>query len=411
MNFSWSAIRRRTQALVPGKIAKLKRSDIIGWSVIGAVVFIFAEIFFFVGLSVVGRLDRFTYSPPKIDPHALAAYAERRHPELGWPTTEWLAQNADNRGARLSPANAVFGDAAPCVSVYGDSFAFSDEATPERAWANVLATDIECRVDNYGVGGYGVDQALLRFESHLEEGRPLGDLVILTLYPDNLNRNVNQWRYLLTGGSVFSFKPAFFVNDAGEVALSPLPPADEAYIGKLTKNPGAYLAGETYFPNASGFNRPHWFSFPFSRTVAAIFLDQLSTFRFVDTGGYSNFQNRPSYFDSRDGPSAYKKKIASYIIDRFSNRCRENELRCAMLLIPSPELVFQRGKNCDHDLSAWLPATGPELIYLDATKVFENVRDICTHVTNPKNCSGHFSTEGYKRLALFVKKKTSLDEE
>ena len=64
-------------------------------------------------------------------------------------------------GARFSPAYPEPGN--ECVTLYGDSFTYGVGVREEYAWGNTLAERLRCRVGNFGVGGYGTDQALLRF--------------------------------------------------------------------------------------------------------------------------------------------------------------------------------------------------------------------------------------------------------
>ena len=105
-----------------------------------------------------------------------AGYLTIRNPVTGWPLSPGMEHEEmlemaesmgvvleyDAYGARTSPA---FPDPAvpSCVSLYGDSFTWSSEVEHEEAWGNLLATQLDCRVHNFGVGGYGSDQAYLRY--------------------------------------------------------------------------------------------------------------------------------------------------------------------------------------------------------------------------------------------------------
>ena len=59
------------------------------------------------------------------------------------------------------------------VAAFGDSFVYGNEVRDEDTWCALLeagAGDLE--VLNYGVGGYGLDQAFLRFQSEGMALRP-----------------------------------------------------------------------------------------------------------------------------------------------------------------------------------------------------------------------------------------------
>jgi hypothetical protein len=374
-----------------------------GWIAILIVLAVCLEIISFAVLTFVPQFQKFVYRTPVIAEEEFAAYMAERDPVLGWPSGSRLAEMADARGARLSPANAALGpDAAPCVSVYGDSFAYSDEAEDKDAWANVLADRLGCRVDNFGIGGYGADQAVLRLERHLNNGLALGDTLILTLYPDNLNRHQNQWRTLLSGGQAFSFKPAFHVDQTGTIALEPIFDGDYETFLKLTLDPRAYLPAERYEPGAPGFRRTQRADFPYMVPFLRIVSDQLRSFRGLGTSGRANFYNFPVYYDDRSGPSDEKKAVATHIVRHFAALCKAHDKVCAFVITPEPDTVLQRVENGEHDLRDWLEQAAEDLIFLDGTDMFTDLDDVCAHVTDPVACNGHYNAAGYARLAAFV---------
>ena len=374
-----------------------------GWGAILIVLGLCAEITSYVALTYVPQFQKFVYRAPDVPPELFATYMAERDPELGWPGPKRLAEIADERGARLSPANAALGKDAPaCISVYGDSFAYSDEVDDKDAWANVLTDRLGCRVNNFGVGGYGADQAVLRLEGHLKAGVDLGETLILTLYPDNLNRHMNQWRMLLSGGQALSFKPAFHLNAAGDVVLEPIFDGDYEAFLDLTGDPETYLPAERYYPGGSGFRRPKEARFPYTVPFAGIVLDQLRSFRGFGTSGRANFYNFPGYYDDRKGPSAEKKAVATHIIRRFAALCAEHDKTCAFVITPEPDMVLQRMENGEHDLAGWLSEAADGLIFLDGTDIFTDLDDICAHVSGPDACNGHYNPAGYARLAQFV---------
>lgn len=378
-------------------------SRLTGWVAILLILALCTEVLSFAALKLVPRLQWLSYQVPDVTREDYETYMDTRDPVLGWPTAGWLNEFADDRGARKSPVNAALGDTAPCASVYGDSFAFGADVDDKAAWANVMADTMGCRVDNYGVGGYGTGQALLRLEAHLKEGRDLGPVLILTMYPDNLNRNVNQWRYLLTRSNFLTFKPAFYAADDGSVALAPIFEGDFETFQRLTEDPAAFLPGETYAPDMPGLGRLTSTGFPYSVSLAAILTDQLRSFRSFGNSGRYNFYNYPIYYDTPDGLSDGKKAVAAYILHRFSRLCTEYGKTCAFVVTPDPELVLQRAHHGKHDLTDWLAEIADGLIFLDGTEIFTDLDDICSHVTWPNICKGHYSPAGYARLAEFVR--------
>ena len=92
---------------------------------------------------------------PDLDEAQYADYLVTRHPVLGWPSPETFGKPPlDAIGARLSPAQPDT-QARPCVSAFGDSFTFGAQVEAEAAYPKRLAERLGCRVNNFGVGGYG----------------------------------------------------------------------------------------------------------------------------------------------------------------------------------------------------------------------------------------------------------------
>ena len=86
------------------------------------------------------------------------------------------------------------------IAVFGDSFTAGDDVSDDEVWSWQLeralrAAGIGAEALNFGVGGYGMDQALLKWLHRGINYQP--DIVIFGLQPENLKRNVNVFRQLL----------------------------------------------------------------------------------------------------------------------------------------------------------------------------------------------------------------------
>jgi hypothetical protein len=87
---------------------------------------------------------------------------------------------------------------------------------------------------NYGVGGYGTDQALLRY---VAEGRTYQPgTVILGFAPVNLRRAVSRYQRFLSPNENASFKPRFKLVD-GDLQLIPTPVPSAARLESLLEEP------------------------------------------------------------------------------------------------------------------------------------------------------------------------------
>lgn len=106
-------------------------------------------------------------------------------------------------GSRSDPLNA--GSAG--ISVFGDSYAFCRLVSDTETWPHYLAEHTHQPVRNYGVGNYGLDQAVLRMERELPEFT--GNLVIIAVVPETIVRIYSYWKHYFEYGNVLAFKPVF----------------------------------------------------------------------------------------------------------------------------------------------------------------------------------------------------------
>lgn len=118
--------------------------------------------------------------------------------------------------APRSPAGVVR------VAAFGDSFVYGNEVGNADCWSTVLE-ELEPRLEvlNYGVGGYGADQAYLRF---LTEGDRLSpQVVVLGFAPVDLRRLVNVYRRFISNRELPLVKPRYVLTGNGGLELLPSP--------------------------------------------------------------------------------------------------------------------------------------------------------------------------------------------
>jgi len=153
----------------------------------------------------------------------------RRDEEVGWSpkpgsSNELASYNSD--GIRVGDHQTVFSPK-PAIGVlrialFGDSFTHGAEVRFSETWGRFLEEDLESagsqvEVLNFGVNGYGMDQAFLRWKKDGVKFSP--DIVVMGLQLENLGRNVNIIRALYNPRSAAPFsKPRFRLND-GQLEL------------------------------------------------------------------------------------------------------------------------------------------------------------------------------------------------
>ena len=153
-------------------------------------------------------------------------------PELGWVVGRDRA-TADGlyissaEGIRSGERGIAFAESRPAyrIAIVGDSNAFSLEVPFDESWAHrleaLLGSDVQ--VLNFGVNGYGIDQAVLRYERDVRPFLP--DLVIFAFIQHDLDRSMTVYPFISFPSWEMPFaKPRFLADDAQTLPVNtPLP--------------------------------------------------------------------------------------------------------------------------------------------------------------------------------------------
>lgn len=160
--------------------------------------------------------------------------------DLGWRYRPGFASPTDHINHQGLRALREYGPvAAPHtlrVAAYGDSFVYGNEVSDSDAWCALLeGVSPGLEVLNYGVGGYGLDQAYLRYR---REGRALGpEVVLIGFTPDDLRRVVNVYRRFVSTQEWPLAKPRFLLHDDQSLELLPNPLSTTAAYQRLVSDP------------------------------------------------------------------------------------------------------------------------------------------------------------------------------
>jgi len=150
---------------------------------------------------------------------------------LGWTTKPGHVSDdgAIHVNAKGLRATREYAETPPAgarrVIVCGESFTFAEEVSDAEAWParlEALVPGLESL--NYGVGGYGTDQALLRVS---REARGPAEALVVGLMLENIGRNVNRYRPLWYPRAQPAAKPRYVLG-AGGLELVPQPYASRA---------------------------------------------------------------------------------------------------------------------------------------------------------------------------------------
>ena len=292
-------------------------------------------------------------------------------PELGWcprPGHGLGLYQHDWSGSRLqvAPLSRAKPPGVRRVVTVGCSFTQGAEVEGRETWSALLdARHAELEVANLGQGGYGADQAYLRWR---RDGRGLEpDEVWLGFLPESTLRITVQFPPTLNHWSTeLGFKPMFVLGPEDDLELVPSPAPDHAAFHALLTDQERFLAAVmradhwvrrtpwAYAPRGSSWT--HWFA---------------STRLFV-TWLESGERDPAPYLRDRDGEVV--RLLRALVLD-FANEVRESGARFRLVVLPSlpdleraggPEGVYWQGLLED------LAARGIECI--DTTQALLTVR-------------------------------------
>ena len=170
---------------------------------------------------------------------------EQINPLLGWNYRAGFEKGGDRINAQGARSLRTYEDEPPPdvlrIAAFGDSFVYGNEVDTREAWpARMEALFPNVEVLNYGVGGFGLDQAFLRYH---QDGHTLDPrVVIVGFVADDLRRLVNVYRRFIADNESPLAKPRFVLGDNGALTLIPAPLPNRAAYERVLADPSSVRA-------------------------------------------------------------------------------------------------------------------------------------------------------------------------
>jgi len=311
--------------------------------------------------------------------------------ELVWPIDP-TAPPRDRSGAKYNADFPEPGQA--CVSAYGDSFVWGEDVPPADGWIEQLSRLLRCRVANYGVSAYGTDQAYLRFHKTISDEAPV---VMLGIFPENLMRNVNQYRgFLGMGLQPSSVKGRYVLDAADRLQWIARPQLEQQDVVTLLRRPADLLPHEYFLPDSRDG--------PVTQSLLhVVSLARLALVPRIRTAAVG----RPLWADfyANDHPSgALPLTIA--LVDAFAQEAWQRHKRAVVVILPSCSSFrghSARGEFEYAPLVSALAARGVDVIDGGAALLATlGERSYFTLYAQPATCVGHFGRDGGAMMAQIV---------
>jgi hypothetical protein len=275
--------------------------------------------------------------------------------ELGWEP------RSENPHGYRGPEKPV-GDAA--IALFGDSFTLGFHPI-ERSWPYLLEVELGRPVLNFGVGGYGVDQAYWRFQK-----RYLGNLqtpyVALVVMSENIARNLSLYRgFYNRRAELAATKPRYAVGGDGRVGYIENPLASRRELPKLADPDVLERIGKDdyWYRYFDQFGLNEMIGFPYSYYFLKALPYYVSRFRM------HRIRESAPYKELYADPDA--TLILRHIIERFIDDARSAGSVPIVLFLPNwmdmDDVIHKQGETCYADfveaVRAGHPATFDGLSY------------------------------------------------
>jgi hypothetical protein len=322
-------------------------------------------------------------------------YLKVRDPILGWPYPRQYGDDLDVNGAQRNPHFPNGPKEGSCVSLYGDSFTEGgDTSSREKNWGNLLSDRLGCYVANFGFGGYGTDQAYLRFAENRSDPSPV---VIFGLHTEDVLRNLTRVRDLQNFSKWYALKPRFILDDRGELKLIPIPTLTEQEYLRIVGLAGDPLVLEYEDFQPGGAAGVVKLEFPYTVSVVKNML------RFH--GFRSRLLGRPEWMEFlQRGNAVHGLEITGGITGKFVELARQRGKSPFVVILPHPLdfKYFQKKGSWPYQTliedytqkSIPFVDFGPYLLSIAQ----EQKKEIAQYI----GPTGHYNDEGNALVARFV---------
>jgi hypothetical protein len=260
---------------------------------------------------------------------------------------------------------------AACGAAFGDSFTHGDEVSDSQAWPRLLSDLLGCEVVNYGVGGYGQDQALSKY--YLT--KPNGKFIFIGIYQEMIRRNFAASNRFY-GGQKNSFPKPYFVMEGGRMSLRSPPPTLQANLIKKHHDHDRYY--ELFDIH-----------FPYFISLAKTIFIRLSSRRFMEN------RIMPAEVAWELDESVEKSQK---ILNIFVETVRRDNMIPIVIIFPAPRNIHDNRKPYEQYVDL-LKRNDPDLCIVDP---YDNLRTIYEKRGDLGAPYGHFNAAGNEAIASAV---------
>jgi hypothetical protein len=282
-----------------------------------------------------------------------------------------------------------------------------------ETWEHYLSKLKETNVINFGVGNYGVDQALLRMQREYQKNKT--ETVILGVVPDTISRIVSIWKHYSEYGNTFGFKPRFIIKDNQLQLIQN--PIDETLKFHKFENYLDYIKENDFFYK-NKFKKDI-LNFPYCITILKNIRRNFAIIYWIlkiqslknSKKDFSELERNPmkiimrinlewriKLFQDKQTTTLLKK-----IMEEFLILSQKNNFKAILIILPQKDDV-NFIKNNFHFYEKFLKELNnlPQLQIIDVTKDFLQVTNLDNLYSEKNEYGGHYSQKGNQKIASII---------
>lgn len=314
--------------------SQLSRGKKLSFSVVLlALLILLFDFTLYVALSKINNRFSIFYEVQPINLRDLRHFANLiYHPRYGWDIPCY--ENGEF-GARREHAFPVREPIK--MKFFGDSFTFAG-VHPRLTFEYLIEEQAGWGCLNYGVLGYGPDQALLKFM----DNEVASEYTVLGIMVENIGRVVNNVRGFYAIGELNKPKPRFRPAANGEMELieNPIGEVEElrhmlrvGYLDSLRE----YDYWSSYYQEIGMPKRLTWPASLLVARHAGFFVDNgIRLLKHKITPTYESYLWKTRYYHLYEEGSE-GLQVLTYIVDEFMRICRERGETPIVLIFPTKE--------------------------------------------------------------------------
>lgn len=365
------------------------------WLLLFGIVLLATDTGLYIALSVIDSSKNLFYDRSAVSAERIAFWLQNSYDrQLGWNLPEAECNNLGTRRKTDYPLKAVYK-----LKTFGDSFTYGAEVRVNETWQAYIEAETGWDCLNYGVGAYGTDQALLKYEA----SNVPSEYAILGILCENIGRTASVYPAFYMREWTPP-KPRFILHgDSLNLLPNPINSPDSAHL-LLDRRFINWLKSRDYWP----YYYEHILGAPARLQWPALYtvLGHLPFFvkrAYIEVKNFCcpDFESETESFKYYH---LYKKpneifSVFTRLIDRFVEVSRKRHEQPVIVIFPdqfSLELIERYGRSPYRPLIEFLRRRGYD--YLDFGARFVNEAYAEYYVSR----NGHFSPKGNYRVAAAI---------